>query len=847
MTRRYSVVLLTSALLLTPSTRAASGPKTPSAPPRVVARTDASGDALPPAALSRLGSLRFYHGGRAQALAFLRDGKTLLSAGDGVLRAWNTTTGKEVPLPFSAPRSLTGFTLSPNGRLLATISEDGILRVFDLKTGLIARQWSLPAGHGNALAFSADNALVAWVDATSKIHLHDLTTDRDLRTLAGHEHAPQSVAFSADGKKLASVAWREGIFLWDLVTGKRLRRYAAITDRANLWASNGVFFSADRRCLLATANDGAIVCYDADYVEERYRIETSLAQANSLALSPDGKTFATGSSDGTVRLWQVATGKAVSVLPPGPSATSAGNLAFSPDGKSLAVCMDSRIRLWDLVAGKELHQRPTIATFATAGFSLDGQEVIALHAGALLRASVRTGKIVQQFKLTGGSILGAALSPDRKLVAVARDDMPVCVLDVERGTERARMPFTYRREAALALTPEAQHLVGLGSEETNTIRIWTSLTGKDVATLKSEGRDTLFALAMSRDGRTLYTVGQEDKQLFRWEVASGQRRGKFQLPDPKPVIRHSGGRVVMWGGARFGNAGASRLPIALSADNRLLAVCRGEFLFVCNLRKERVLHALIGPNQPFSAVAFSRDGRLLAAGADDHLVRVWDLRTGKLSATLSGHRAGILQVDFSAAGDRLLSTSSDGTLLVWDVAEALRLPALAEKPEVPRPLEALWADLASEDAAVAEKALLALEDRPAQTVALLTRTLRPVLPVEPERLTRLIAELDSNEQSVRDHASAQLKEIGEQGLPALRKASESSSLEVRKRALQLLNHLDRAVVTGLSARPVRAVEVLERVGTAEARKLVRELAGGTAQARLTQEAQKALKRMRRIP
>jgi hypothetical protein len=283
--------------------------------------------------------------------------------------------------------------------------------------------------------------------------------------------------------------------------------------------------------------------------------------------------------------------------------------------------------------------------------------------------------------------------------------------------------------------------------------------------------------------------------------------------------------------------------MALSADNRLVAVCRGELLLVSDLRTEKVMHVLMGGDQSFNCVAFSADGRLLAAGAEDRLVRIWDVRTGKLRATLAGHRAGILQVDFSRAGDRLLSTSTDGTVLIWDVAEGLRLPQPAAKPAGDRTLEALWIDLASEDAAVADKALRALEERPAQAVAFLARNLRPALPVEQDRLTKLIAQLDNNEAANRDQAAAQLSEIGEQAVPALRKASESPSLEVRRQAQRLLERLDRAVVTGPCARPVRAVELLERIGSAGARKLLTALAAGAAQARLTQEAQAALKRL----
>ncbi len=214
MSRRCFLVLLASVLLVSPAARAAG------APPRAATRADANGDLLPPAAVARLGSLRLYHGGGIQKLAFLHDGKTLLSLGDGLLRAWETTTGKEIAPPVPLPGSVTSFALSPSRRLLAVIGDDHTMRVFDLRAGLALRQWPLGPAHSSAIAFSADDTLVAWIDRFSKIHLHGLATNRDRRILSGHEVSADNLAFSPDGKLLASIEYRQGILCWDLATGK---------------------------------------------------------------------------------------------------------------------------------------------------------------------------------------------------------------------------------------------------------------------------------------------------------------------------------------------------------------------------------------------------------------------------------------------------------------------------------------------------------------------------------------------------------------------------------------------------------------------------------------------------
>src|SRR5439155_14768687 len=132
-------------------------------------------------------------------------------------------------------------------------------------------------------------------------------------------------------------------------------------------------------------------------------------------------------------------------------------------------------------------------------------------------------------------------------------------------------------------------------------------------------------------------------------------------------------------------------------DGRLVAVAQGPRVCLCDAWERRLVRSLEGAalRSPVD-LAFSPDGKLLAAGYDE-LVLLWDVATGKERATLSGHRGAVQAVSFSPDGKRLLSQSEDGTALVWDVAEALRLPApAAAKKPAPRSGDALWEALAGD-------------------------------------------------------------------------------------------------------------------------------------------------------
>jgi hypothetical protein len=204
-----------------------------------------------------------------------------------------------------------------------------------------------------------------------------------------------------------------------------------------------------------------------------------------------------------------------------------------------------------------------------------------------------------------------------------------------------------------------------------------------------------------------------------------------------------------------------------------------------------------------------------------------------------GHQGDVRSVALSADGRRLVSASDDTTALVWDAtggATSAKLPSGS--------MQALWTDLASDDAAKAYRAIWLLARSPEQSVPFLRERLPPAGALDQVRrkqVERWLTDLDSDEAAVRDRASGELEKIGAAAEPMLRKAlAGRPSLEQRKRIERLLETVEREQVT-----LGRALEVLEHAAVPESRQLLETLASGLEGAWLTREARASRDRMAR--
>jgi WD40 repeat protein len=249
------------------------------------------------------------------------------------------------------------------------------------------------------------------------------------------------------------------------------------------------------------------------------------------------------------------------------------------------------------------------------------------------------------------------------------------------------------------------------------------------------------------------------------------------------------------------------------------------------------------PSIMFEQLSFSHDERLLAS-SDGPVIHLWEVATGKEICTFQGHRGEIRSLAFSSNGRRLASASTDGTVLLWDLAPAAPLLKEANEKEV----AGWWADLASEEPSQAYGAVWHLVEVPATSIAFLRQRLKPTTDAQEKEILQHIENLDSHTAAVREKASQQLDSLGVAATAALRQAlTKNVSAEVSRRIEQLLEKQTNKPLSGEPLRTVRALAVLEHAGAPEARQLLQELSAGASGAWLTKEAKASLERLAKRP
>jgi sugar lactone lactonase YvrE len=282
------------------------------------------------------------HTGLVYGVAFSPDGTLIATVSDDDTAVlWDVATGRTVRALTGHTRDIAWVAFSPDGTLLATSGTDGMARLWDVATGHTVRVLTGHTGHVFGVAFSPDGSLLATGSADQRPRLWDVATGQSVRTLTGHTGTVIGVAFSPDGTLLATGSHDGMARLWDVGTGHTIRTFTGHTDFVY-----GVAFSPDGSLLATGSADQRPRLWDVATGQSVRTFTGHTSGVVVVAFSPDGTFLATsGGEDKTVRLWDVATGQTVHTLTGHTDAVR--GVAFSPDGALLATgSEDNTVRLW---------------------------------------------------------------------------------------------------------------------------------------------------------------------------------------------------------------------------------------------------------------------------------------------------------------------------------------------------------------------------------------------------------------------------------------------------------------------------------------------------------------------
>lgn len=834
---RFPIILL---LLLASHTSLLAQPK----------KVDDHGDPLPDGALRRLGTVRLRYS-NATGILLPADGDTIVVGAYKTCRVFDSKTGatrKTVTLPTGIDPKQYMFRfgettiLTPDGKRAIDLLPGGDV-VRDLDSGQVVQY----------LKINRRNMIQ---------HLsHAFTPDGRYLAIAGR-------SIELDGRKNPTA------ILYDLKTDEGKWQGSPEVNGLDVAigpdAKRLIFYQGRR-----------IVGWDTD---KDVKLWSMVLTVDRVLIHPNGRMLLTLGLPAELNVRQIDTGALILVnLPDIAEAITA--LAWSPDGKLLAVAAGRQVILWDWIKGVELRRLPTGADHLA--FSKDGGTLVTLR-GVLQAWDLATGRPrFPQSDEDGHTdpVHDVLWSRDGKTLytsSFARDY-------ANRGKEASPRDYVFRwhigsGKPSARLEGPIPGVAAFGHDDAGRVvavtadrvaRTWDA-AGKQIATVKlieppyhvhgnidsiSHGRVLPGGKALLY--ATWYSKGTNREKAAAWDMKTGQPYVGFD-PERKDKV-DPGYPVFAWsvagsGPERFDPFQYRKLPPLELPVGMLVGGSRW-----LEADHDLTMMGTRPPSQPFDS---DEGGFGLWETATGQLVKhvpfkwIWQhavTRDGRIAAFFQGGKlsfydfaqdkmlpgwavpSGTGWLFFSPDGALLANGKADGSILLWSVPSITP----SQTPLTKADLDKAWEQLAVASAALAWPTIWRLVDRPVETLSYLQDKLRATEPISKEQLENWIGDLDAPSFQRREEAVRKLIELGQVGKAAVLDALKDPPTLERKRRLQtIVTSFDKILPPrGERLRGLRAVSILQRIGTPDAQRLLERLAKGDDMQCPTREAKAALQRL----
>jgi WD40 repeat protein/serine/threonine protein kinase len=540
---------------------------------------------------------------------------------------------------FQGPaQPVIALSFNPEGRRVSAAYRDGEVRVWDKDSGRELHHLAPSAEEVRAIAFSPDGThlTAASGGAASKVITLDFFNGKTAKLQKIPDDQIVALEYSRDGRQIACGGDRRVIYLCEAETGRLLHTLAGHTGTIQALA-----YAPGGRQVASASPDGTVRVWDTATgdCESMFQGDRPF---RSVAFDSQGRKLAAGDSGGEVWLWDtVSGGDPMRFRGPVDEISS---VAFTPDGTGLAAGCVGKVKVWELPGGNETpaftgHKGQVLAL----AYSPDGKELVSGGQDGAVKLWDSPGRPAAAVLWKGDperlwGPYNVAFSPDGKYLAGGIDDM-VLVFDVAQKREVKRLEGYRGSIASVTFSPDGKWIAGAISDRT--VKVWDRDSGGVVF---DKGFTSLVrCVAFSPDGRALSSM-TSDGTIQGWDLQRGSER--FH-------VKASGQRISA---ATFSPDGKRVLACGYDGSLRVWDTDKGDEL----MSKHWV-------DTYAECVAISPDGRLIVAGCNNRTVGVWDMQRGTCLDQLGGHISQVNAIAISGDSTRIASAEQGGAMRVWEI------------------------------------------------------------------------------------------------------------------------------------------------------------------------------------
>ncbi len=612
----------------------------------------------------------FFHESPLNEAIFSPDGKLIASATSaGVVRVFKADTGEPAFAPLEHGRQVRTIQFSPDNSMLVTLTGEpgvsqwalGIAEIWDAGTGRSLGRFGLEGESVEAVQFSPDSRHLATASGDLKTFaagtavVWDIGAQKVVTKPMRHRNRIPSLQFTRDGTALMTASFDGVARIWDARTGEPLS--PPLRHNHGLVAAS--FDSTGERVVAATHGG-----YAQMWKTNGEAVGPPLEQGRVIygaAFSAEGSRVLTMGYDGTARIWNAFSG--LPACAPLKHELLVWRAAFSADATRVATAsFDNTARVWDAMTGEPLTPPLNHAGFVmTANFSPDGYYLLTASRDRTVRLWAWDRKNGDALRLRhDASVVHAEFSPDGRRILTASEDNFASIWDAATGERVLEMEHLKKVNSA-AFSPDGK-LVATGSSDFSA-RVWNAVDGAPV-TPPLLHSNSIRTVAFSGDSRRVVTASSDGTAQV-WNALTGQSIGGALIHSN--VVRD----------AQFSPDGRR---VATASDDGTARVWDAD-------TGAPVTPSLPHPSTVYK-VAFSPDGKRIVTSCydrtfDELAAYVWDVASARQATPPLQHKDGVSFAQFSPDGKRIVTAGEDQCARVWDAAAGATVtPALLHKHHV---------------------------------------------------------------------------------------------------------------------------------------------------------------------